>query len=83
MSWTLFLLSASKISSSSTTSPLLFFASRVFGLVKDNLNHGDVDDDLQTKLFICLDRLITNHANDMSYKPICSGVFGPGTNNES
>ena len=53
MSWTLFLLSASKISSSSTTSPLLFFASRVFGLVKDNLNHGDVNDDLQTILFTC------------------------------
>ena len=53
MSLTLFLLSASKISSSSTTFPLLFFASRVFGLVRDNLNHGDVDDDLQTNLFTC------------------------------
>ena len=30
-----------------------------------------------------LDRWITNHADDMSYKPICSRVFGPGTNNES
>ena len=53
ISLTLFLRSASKISSSSTTSPLLFFASRVFGLVRDNLNHGDVDDDLQTNLFTC------------------------------
>ena len=30
-----------------------------------------------------LDRLITNHADDMSYKPICSRVFVPETNNES
>ena len=83
MSWTLFLLSASKISSSSTTSLLLFFVSRVFGLVKDNLNHGDVDDDLQPTFSRALDLWITNHADDMSYKPICSGVFRPGTNNES
>ena len=29
------------------------------------------------------DRLITNYADDMSYKPICSRVFVPETNNES